>query len=107
MMKGKDKDGNWGDTFDWTNDNAIFRAYFFGDGVDPKWVNMVKVADGIYRVKKPSEGYNKLIFVRCDPNSEDTGWGSRWNQTDDLEIVSYNYFTCTDKGEYVWSTYNP
>lgn len=68
----------------WTQANARFAAYFFGNG--EKWVSMTDSdSDGIYEVEK-QVGYPSVIFCRMNPGNSENNWDNKWNQTGDLDI---------------------
>ena len=78
----------------WTQANARFAAYFFGNGEE--WMSMTDAnKDGIYAVQKPKKTYPNVIFCRMNPSATTNGWGNKWNQTGDLTIPSdgKNLFT--------------
>ena len=95
----------------WTQANARFAAYFFGNG--EKWVDMTDGdGDGIYEVAVPS-GYPNVIFCRMNPSASANNWNNKWNQTGDLTIPTdgKNRFTVKsgtwDGATTTWSTYTP
>lgn len=68
----------------WTQANAKFSAYFFGNG--ERWESMTDSnGDGIYEVATPT-GYPKVIFCRMNPSGNQKDWSGKWNQTGDLTI---------------------
>ena len=71
----------------WTQANARFAAYFFGNG--EKWVSMSETVTvngtKYYKVAVPS-GYPKVIFCRMNPSNSTNNWNNKWNQTGDLTI---------------------
>ena len=94
----------------WDKDGATFCAYFF-DSTGAKtelWV-MLTAEDGLYKVDKV-EGYDKVIFVRCDPakNPLVDQWDAKWNQTEDLDVPSDENIKCsisdwgTEKSPSTW-----
>ena len=91
----------------WTQSNARFAAYFFGDGEE--WVDAVAVDGGYYEVTVPS-GYSNIIFCRMNPGSTANNWDNKWNQTSDLTVPTdgTNCYTVAegtwDKGGGSWST---
>ena len=95
----------------WTQANARFAAYFFGNG--EKWSSMTDSdGDGIYEVAVPS-GYPNVIFCRMNPSASANNWNNKWNQTGDLTIPTdgKNLFTIPN-GSWngattTWSTYTP
>ena len=96
----------------WTQANARFAAYFFGNG--DTWVSMTDSnSDGIYEVEVPDGGYTKVIFVRMNPSTSVNNWDNKWNQTGDLTIPTdgKNLFTVPsgawDGSTSKWSTYTP
>lgn len=95
----------------WTQANARFAAYFFGNG--EKWVDMTDGdGDGIYEVEVPS-GYPNVIFCRMNPSASANNWNNKWNQTGDLTIPTdgKNLFTIPsgswDGATTTWSIYTP
>lgn len=79
----------------WTQANARFAAYFFGDNGN-EWVGMTDSnKDGIYAVQKPSKTYPNVIFCRMNPSASANNWNNKWNQTGDLKIPTdgKNLFT--------------
>ena len=78
----------------WTQANARFAAYFFGNG--DKWVDMTDAdGDGYYSCKKPS-GYPSVIFCRMSPATSANNWDNRWNQSANQGIPENNLFTVND-----------
>ena len=78
----------------WTQANARFAAYFFGNGEE--WVSMTDSnKDGIYAVQQPSKTYPSVIFCRMNPSASANNWNNKWNQTGDLTIPTdgKNLFT--------------
>lgn len=98
------------DPWQWTSDNAVISAYFFGGPSGDQWVSMTK--EGNYYVCEIPEGYPSVIFVRLNPAGAANSWDSKWNQTIDLTITSdKNLFTINSwdggadgKSTGVWST---
>ena len=98
------------DPWQWTSDNAVISAYFFGGPSGDQWVSMTK--EGNYYVCEIPEGYPSVIFVRLNPAGAANNWDSKWNQTIDLTITSdKNLFTINSwdggadgKSTGVWST---
>lgn len=95
----------------WTQANARFAAYFFGNG--EQWSSMTDSdGDGIYEVAVPS-GFPKVIFCRMNPSASANNWNNKWNQTGDLTIPTdgKNLFTIPsgfwDGATDTWSTYTP
>jgi len=93
----------------WTQANARFAAYFFGNG--EKWVSMTdENGDGVYEVTVPN-GFTKVIFCRMNPSASANDWNNKWNQTSDLTIPTdgKNLFTVKsgtwDGATTEWSTY--
>ena len=93
----------------WTQANARFAAYFFGNG--EKWVSMTDPdGDGLYEVDVPS-GFSKVIFCRMNPSTSANNWNNKWNQTGDLTIPTNgnNCFTVKagtwDGATTSWSKY--
>ena len=93
----------------WTQANARFAAYFFGNG--EVWVSMTAVGDGTYEVHIP-EGYDygcDIIFCRMNPSTTANNWNNKWNQTSDLKTPKdgKNLYTVKagtwDKGGGTWS----
>ena len=96
----------------WTQANARFAAYFFGNG--EKWVGMTTVAGetDLYEVTVPS-GYTKVIFCRMNPSASANNWSNKWNQSGDLTIPTdgKDHFIVKsgswDGATTTWSTYTP
>ena len=96
----------------WTQANARFAAYFFGNGTE--WISMTDSnKDGIYAVQKPSKTYPNVIFCRMNPSASANNWDNKWNQTGDLEIPTdgKNLFTVPsgswDGSTTSWSKHTP
>ena len=96
----------------WTQANARFAAYFFGNGEE--WMDMTDSNnDGIYAVQKPSKTYPNVIFCRMNPGASANNWNNRWNQTADLTCPTdgNNCYTVKagtwDKGGGTWSVHTP
>ena len=96
----------------WTQANARFAAYFFGNGTE--WVSMTDSnKDGIYAVQKPSKNYPNVIFCRMNPSASANNWDNKWNQTGDLKIPTdgNNLFTVPsgswDGSTTSWSKHTP
>ncbi len=103
---------------DWTGDKARFAAYFFGTSGNV-WVSMKPTTgeSGIYECSMPEGSYEKVIFCRMNPNTENNGWDdtSFWGgQTTDIIIPNdgTNWFTIENDGNAwdknetgKWSTY--
>ena len=93
----------------WTQANARFAAYFFGNG--ETWVSMTDSnGDGIYEVQKPTnKNYPNVIFCRMNPSASANNWNNKWNQTADLTVPTdgNNLYTVKDgawdKGDGAWS----
>lgn len=82
----------------WTQANARFAAYFFGNG--EKWISMTKttINGGTYYKVSVPEGYPSVIFCRMNPSASANSWNNKWNQTGDLTIPTdgNNLFTVPD-----------
>ena len=93
----------------WTQSNARFAAYFFGNG--EKWVSMTCYRD-FYSVEVPS-GFTKVIFCRMNPSTTANNWNNKWNQSGDLTIPTNgnNLFTVPsgswDGSTTTWSKHTP
>ncbi len=91
----------------WTQANARFAAYFFGNG--ETWASMSDSdGDGVYEAEVPPGGYTKVIFCRMNPSATDNNWNNKWNQTADLTIpTGNNCYTVAnntwDNGGGTWS----
>ena len=93
----------------WTQANARFAAYFFGNG--ETWVSMTDSnGDGIYEVQKPTnKQYPNVIFCRMNPSASANNWNNKWNQTADLTVPTNgnNLYTVKDgtwdKGGGTWT----
>mgnify|MGYP003288771646 CR=1 FL=1 len=95
----------------WTQSNARFAIYLFGNG--DAWVSMTKVAGetNLYEGTVPA-GYTGIIFCRMNPSATANNWNNKWNQTSDLTWNgTNNCYTVAnntwDKGGGTWSTYTP
>ena len=95
----------------WTQANARFAAYFFGNG--EKWVDMTDPdGDDIYEVAVPS-GYSSVIFCRMNPATTANNWNNKWNQTGDLKVPTDDKVQFTvpngawDGSSSGWGTYTP
>lgn len=80
----------------WTQGNAWFAAYYFGNG--DGWVKLTGPdANGYYKGTIPA-GYSGLIFTRMNPSSSALDWGTKWDQTMDLTTPINNsvYFAVKD-----------
>ena len=105
----------WGTTIylkpnsNWTQSNARFAAYFFGNG--EKWVDM-KCYKDFYSVEVPS-GFTKVIFCRMNPSTTANNWNNKWNQSGDLTIPTNgnNLFSVPsgawDGSTTTWSKHTP
>lgn len=82
----------------WTQANARFAAYFFGDG--ETWLDMTGPdGDGLYEVVVPTDkDYTGLIFCRMNPDTKENKWDNKWNQTANLTIPTdgKNLYTVKD-----------
>ena len=95
----------------WTQANARFAAYFFGNG--ERWVSMTDSnGDGVYEVAIPTDkSFPNVIFCRMNPNASANNWDNKWNQTADLTIsgnVDKVYVVkdgTWDNGGGTWSTF--
>ena len=97
----------------WTQSNARFAAYFFGNG--ETWVSMTDHdGNGIYEVKVPEDKvYPSVIFCRMNSSASANNWDNKWNQTGDLTVPTNgnNCFTVPDGAwdgsTSTWSKYSP
>lgn len=88
---------------DWTNDGAVFDAYFFNDSGFTRWVAFPDSGDS-RGVDIPSSA-TKVIFVRRDPagGGHRTDWNNKWAQTGDITLAK----TGTNaKNVYTFSSWN-
>ena len=88
-------------TSEWDKENAYFAAYYYtSDEAHNGWSAVMTDpdGDGIYEAWIPNDyDYAKVIFVRLSTNA--TGWGNKWNQTENLTLPSdKNVFTITGGG---------
>ena len=97
----------------WTEANARFAAYFFGNG-NPEWASMTPVAGetNLYEVTVPAGSWTGVIFCRMNPSAAANNWDNRWNQTADLSYDgTNNCYTVKDGtwdgGGGTWSAYPP
>ena len=92
---------------DWKSDNAWFAIYCWKTGGDA-WAKMDKISDNLYGVILPN-GYTlgcAMKFVRMANNNSDLGWGSKWNETDNLVSPTNinNVFTINGWSYGSWSS---
>lgn len=97
----------------WDQADAKFAIWHWQDENAGQWSDfMVKGADEIY-VAEIADTSNKVIFVRISADAETPDWEKKWNQTDDLDLLTSgeNLFTITSWGEEKstgeWSVYGP
>ena len=69
----------------WPLYNARFAIYFIGEGDIHTWVDMEAYKAGIYKCAVPT-GYDKMIFVRFNPDGSTSDWNNKWGQTEDLSV---------------------
>ena len=94
----------------WTQSNARFAAYFFGNG--EKWVSMTanECDPSIYECDIPT-GYPNVILCRMNPSATANNWNNKWNQTLDLTVPKDDNCLYTvkdgtwDKGGGTWTPY--
>ena len=92
----------------WTQANARFAAYFFGNG--ETWVDMTKSGSDYY-VDVPA-GYTNVIFCRMNPSTTANNWNNKWNQTGDLKVPTDSKIKFTvpsgawDGSTSGWGTYH-
>ncbi|MBQ7631714.1 MAG: hypothetical protein IJS82_03025 [Paludibacteraceae bacterium] len=93
----------------WTQSNAWFAVYAFGNGT--QWYQMTSIEDKYQATI--DDKYPTVIFCRMDPASNTLDWNNKWNQTGDLTLPTdgKNLFT-VPSGEWdgsttTWSTYTP
>ncbi len=106
----------------WTKDGAWFAAYLCNGSEAASWHKMnVCPEDGTYYQvdiddAKLDENMNKnIIFCRMNPASSNLDWGSKWNQSGNLDIKKLASNNCCainseqwDCGTNVtWSTFTP
>lgn len=106
---------NTGGSSLWNQAGARFAAYFWADGVDAVWTDMISVSADVYKCSVPTN-CNKVIFCRMNPDFNDNGWdvweGDQvkedhvWNQTADLTISSFDFYTITGWDAGSWSYYS-
>lgn len=70
----------------WSDASARFAAYFFVEGGDNVWVDMVAAGDGMYSVVVPEGDYANVILCRMNPKDTSNSWDTKWNQTNNLAI---------------------
>lgn len=69
----------------WTQSNAWFSVYCYNNGEE--WVKMAdNDGDGTYECFIDDK-FTSVIFCRMNPASLSTGWGNKWDQTNDLTIT--------------------
>ena len=95
----------------WTQSNARFAAYFFGNG--EKWVSMTQVLgdSSVYEVTAPAGTWKNVIFCRMNPANSTNNWNNKWNQTGDLTYNGTNNLCTIKSGQWdcgtnvTWSSY--
>lgn len=98
----------------WLADGARFAAYFWEDGVDPVWADLVADSvSGVFKCEVPA-GYTNVIFTRMNPAVADNSWDNKWNQTADLKVPSDGNICFVPSGEDAegkvtgtWTSYPP
>lgn len=97
----------------WVKDNTWFASYFFGNAGNT-WVKMAKVSGtDYYSATVPTGDYANVIFCRMNPAKTALDWGSKWDQTKDLQLPTdgKNLFTVAanawNNATGTWSTYTP
>lgn len=73
---------------DWASSDARFAAYFFNDE-NNEWADLVQEGD-YYKVAMPND-YNKVIFCRMNPATDENNWDNKWNQTANLDFSPSGY----------------
>lgn len=91
----------------WSIDNAKFAVWYWGTTSAGAWSElMTEVSENLYTTEI-ADGNDNVIFVRLNSTATAASWDDKWNQTDNLNIGSYDTFTITGwGGDYsvgVWS----
>jgi hypothetical protein len=105
---------------DWYVDNngdVWFAAYFFGAGETWTKLTAVEGEEYLFETSIPDGGYTKVIFVQMYGDKTGLDWGSKKNQTIDIDLPSdgTNCYTIENpwdgdmgwKAHGSWSTYTP
>ena len=89
----------------WLVDGARFAAYFWNEGGATGWASCNDSnGDGYYEVGVPS-GMTYVIFCRMNGGTSDNNWDNKWNQTEDLMIMTDGQ-NCVSIREGAWDGYN-
>ena len=81
----------------WTQADARFAMYLWGDGGNI-WAGMTDSdGDGVYEGTAPAGSWTNVIFCRMNPATTVNDWDSKWDQTVDLTCdYTDNTFTVAD-----------
>lgn len=87
----------------WSQGNAIFKLYYFNntDQTQNNWAdfNVVDGYNGYYVAEVDNATFDKMIFVRMNPENIDAlYWDRRWNQSWNIDIPEANsiYYVADD-----------
>ena len=89
----------------WDDSSAWYAIYYFDNNADSNngWVGLTTAASScetdVFKGTLPGNGYDRLIVCRMDGSKAALDWGSRWNQTGNIEysyLTSNNQFTPTN-----------
>lgn len=93
----------------WKQSNAWFAVYLCNGSKGTKWLKMTSVDGTFYGVELPSDfnatNYKNIIFVRMDSGKTTLDWGSKWNQSGDLDCTKmtsspYNRCCAINSGQW-------
>ena len=83
----------------WNVDGARYAAYFFVDEYTYEWVSLKYYSSGVYSATVPDGDYTGVIFVRMDGKTSENSWDNKWNQTEDLDIMTGSTYHISGWGE--------
>lgn len=93
----------------WDADDAWFSAWIIGGSKGDTWSKAIEGSE-YYEIDVPDDATG-IVMVRFSPDTSAEDWGSKWNQTEDIEISAGNLITITgwgqEKSSYSQSEYTP
>ena len=91
----------------WTQGNERYAAYYWDDN-GSHWTDMYKIGSGVYGAYIPA-GYTNVILCRMNGSNSSNSWNTKWDQTADLTIGTYNCYTISSSsngtGKGSWGNY--
>ena len=79
----------------WNTDGAWFAVWSYSSSSDGQWAKFTDYdGDGVYSAYIPV-GHTTMNLVRMNSSATTPDWDQKWNQTNNITINSYNYFTIT------------